>query len=694
MILAAIASHVVGTIASYAFGNASRGRVFDVGHAIVSARPHMRKWVELVTCVIPLLCRKSSPNKSLATFSIVTFLRGLCIATTVLPALVPVGAPSVLMLVVGHGYDYVFSGHAAFAASWILNSPGYVEWTLGTAQAFGLIATRMHYTVDVLLAWIIVWLINSFHPRPKFALRYVALPDLDAVARLRHQVYVDELKHHEPRPDNRLPESTDANKVLIGAFRDDSLVGYVGITMPSPGGMYSLESYGFSKPAKDSYEIRALCVSKKFRRAGLGKSLLRAAIKFARSSSKNAEIVAMAREQLVDAYVSHGMRNMGEIACVNGTWYYLVRGRPVVPAKVPGIAWELPFSETDEVPCFHGGASLADVRKTNNISADVLDAWYDPCPAAVRAATQDAAWAMRTSPPTNCEPLIEAIADARGVLTDNIAVGAGSSELIFRCFSTWLTKSSRALLVEPTYGEYSHVLRNVIGCAVDSVHLSESDGFCLDVGVLKAKCRAKRYDLVVIVNPNSPFGTHHPDLASVVPRLGTRVWIDETYVDYVGKSLEPIAAASPHVIVCKTMSKIYALSGCRVGYVCGHPTVIRGIRARTPPWIVSRPTQAAAIAAVRDAGYYAAKIKETHAMRETMERKLSDIPGVRVLPGCANWTLIKLPAPVADVVARCMQRGVYLRDTHIPGYCRIAVTRETDAIVNAVRDALHYNAVQ
>lgn len=59
--------------------------------------------------------------------------------------------------------------------------------------------------------------------------------------------------------------------------------------------------------------------------------------------------------------------------------------------------------------------------------------------------------------------------------------------------------------------------------------------------------------------PSTPSGT-----------LTTRIWIDETYIDYVDPklSLESFAAVSPNVIVCKSMSKVYALSGLRVAYRC------------------------------------------------------------------------------------------------------------------------------
>lgn len=688
--IAAVITHVVGTVVSYVFGSGGDDRIVDVGHATFDAHPEFRPWVEALTCAIPFVVGLRHTERSLVTFCIVTFLRGLCIMLTVLPPLLPVPTPHPVMLLFGHGYDFVFSGHAAFVASWILNTRGPIWYAVGALHAAGLIASRMHYTVDVFLAWVLALLVHSLQIPPStgcVTLRYVTGPDLDDVAKLRHEVYAEELGQFETREDGRLPESTDWNRVLIGAFDGSRLVGYVGVTLP--GGTYSLESYGFPAPEGSPYEIRALCVDAKYRHKGIGTALMHAALQFAKTSGGlGVGIVGMAREELMGLYAYHGMKHTGECTTVNGIWYFEVRGRPVNPIPKIDVAWELPFPQTRETPCFHGGASLAAVEPTDRISADVLDAWYDPSPAAVRAMTTNPDWAMRTSPPTHCEPLIEAIADARGVSPENIAVGAGSSDLIFRCFTQWLRDTSRVLLVEPTYGEYSHVLRNVIGCTVDSLELCETTGFELDIDALVDACEDTRYDLVVLVNPNSPTGVY-TNLVDVVSRLGTRVWVDETYVEYAGNTLECTAATSPNVIVCKSMSKVYALSGCRVGYVCGHPSNIRSVRARTPPWIVSRPSQAAAIAAIKDVPYYASKIKETHALRKELENALSTIPGVRVFPGCANWTLVKLTRhDVADVVARCAEKGLYIRDTGMPGFCRISVKRDNDAIVAVLRDVM------
>ena len=42
------------------------------------------------------------------------------------------------------------------------------------------------------------------------------------------------------------------------------------------------------------------------------------------------------------------------------------------------------------------------------------------------------------------------------------------------------------------------------------------------------------------------------------------IWVDETYIDYVAgaKSLESLTQSHEELIICKSMSKCYALSDC------------------------------------------------------------------------------------------------------------------------------------
>jgi histidinol-phosphate/aromatic aminotransferase/cobyric acid decarboxylase-like protein len=244
----------------------------------------------------------------------------------------------------------------------------------------------------------------------------------------------------------------------------------------------------------------------------------------------------------------------------------------------------------------------------------------------------------------------------------------------------------------------------VIGCTVDRLTLSRRDNYAVDLHRLEAAL-ADNYDLVVLVNPNSPTGRHVPrnELEQVLRRapVRTRVWVDETYVEYTraeqrsqtqrltvaSESLEQFAACSENVIVCKSMSKVYALSGARVAYLCAGPHQLEELRALTPPWVVSLPAQVAAVYALQDPNYYAERYAETAVLREHLSS------------GIANFVLCHLPAngpEAATVVNRCRQRNVFLRDAGAMGSqlgsraLRIAVKdRETNRrIVEVISDAL------
>ena len=346
---------------------------------------------------------------------------------------------------------------------------------------------------------------------------------------------------------------------------------------------------------------------------------------------------------------------------------------------------------------YHGGAFFSAIgdefddlsRRDSIINADVLDAWFDPAPAVIEALRAHLPWIVRTSPPTGSEGMCRAIARARGVRDESIVAGAGSSDLIFLAMRHWVRPDSRVLILDPMYGEYAHVLERVVGCRVDRLPLSRADNYRVDCDRLAAAID-RGYDWVILVNPNSPTGQHiaRDRLAAILraaPRT-TRFWIDETYVDYAGaaESLEQLAAMSTNVIVCKSMSKVYALSGVRAAYLCGPADMMDELRNISPPWAVGLPAQIAGCAALRSASYYRKRWSETHALREALSIELRAL-GWDVVPGCANFLLCYLPEtqPTAPaVIAACGRRGLFLRDVSNMG------TRFDDRTLRvAVKDA-------
>src|SRR5215831_13173141 len=88
---------------------------------------------------------------------------------------------------------------------------------------------------------------------------------------------------------------------------------------------------------------------------------------------------------------------------------------------------------------FHGGRFFEAIgtdfqdlaRAQEIISADVLDAWFDPSPRVVNKLREHLPFLSRTSPPVHAEGLVSAISEVRTMPRANICVGAGSSQLIF-----------------------------------------------------------------------------------------------------------------------------------------------------------------------------------------------------------------------------------------------------------------------
>lgn len=558
-------------------------------------------------------------------------------------------------------------------------------------------------------------------PAPAVVLAPASARERETIARLRHEVYARELGQHAPNPGQRLADALDDWNVLLVAKIGDEIAGFISITPPgSPA--YSIDKY-FSRAELPFavhdrlHEVRLLTVVKPRRGRELALLLMYAALRWVEAHG-GTHIVAIGRREILELYTRVGLHPAGRSARSGAVTYDLLhttvaelRARAdamheVLERVAEHTAWELPFPFNRPAPCFHGGAFFSAIgprfeqldRRHAIINADVLDAWFPPAPGVIAALTEHLPWLLRTSPPTGCEGLIEAIAAARGVGPENILPGAGSSDLIFRALTHWLTPRSHALILDPTYGEYAHVLERVIGCTVDRLRLDRAADYAVDLACLE-EALADQYDLVVIVNPNSPTGRHipRPTLEGLLHRapLRTRIWIDETYVEYVPggapgsgesvrgspPSLERFAARSENVVVCKSMSKVYALSGARAAYLCAGPHQLEALRAITPPWVVGLPTQVAAVRALDDPAYYAERYRETAVAREELATALRSL-GWEVLPGIANFLLCHLPAggPEAETVVQdCRRHGLFLRNaaamsTHLGDRCiRIAV---------------------
>jgi histidinol-phosphate/aromatic aminotransferase/cobyric acid decarboxylase-like protein len=502
------------------------------------------------------------------------------------------------------------------------------------------------------------------------------------------------------------------NVYLVATIAGE-IAGFVSITPPGEAG-YSIDKY-FARhdlPLRfddDLYEVRLLTVTGAHRAGRVAALLMYGAWRYVQSRGGRT-IVCIGRLAVLGMYEHVGLRSLGRRVRSGMVTYELmtceVRDAPAGCEHIAAdlerhVDWGVPgVSFRPGTACYHGGAFFEAIgdeldcleRRAGVINADVLDAWFDPAPGVTAALSEHLGWVLRTSPPVGSDGMRRVVARARGVSEENILPGAGSSDLIFLALRQWLRADSRVLILDPMYGEYAHVLERVVGCEVDRLELTRSCNYAVDVDELSERLE-RRYDLVALVNPNSPTGQHLP--ACALERVlraapaSTRFWIDETYVEYAGEgqSLERFAAASSNVVVCKSMSKVYALSGARCAYLCGPLHVIEELERISPPWAVSLPGQIAACTALRSTDYYRERWSDTHGLREMLASGLRSL-GWDVIPGCANFLLCHIPVeqPAAPALAAaCRKQRLYVREVASMGRCfddralRIAVK---DAVTN------------
>jgi len=312
----------------------------------------------------------------------------------------------------------------------------------------------------------------------RLTISVAAAAERKAIYRFRHEVYAHELGQHSTNSSGCLRDSLDDRNVYLVAKAQDEIAGFISITPPTRAS-YSLDKY-FSRdnlpfPFDDwLYEVRLLTVLKPHRGGESAALLMYAALRWVEAHG-GTRVVVIGRRELRDMYLWSGLEPLGLTVRAGAVFYEVLTATPrawrrqmtrfgkLLDRLERKTDWQLNFSFHQATACFHGGAFFEAVgakfdaldRSSRIINADVLDAWFPPSPKVLAALTDYLPWLLRTSPPTGCEGLIETIAEVRGIRRENILPGAGSSDLIFRALRQWITPTSHALILDPTYSEYA-----------------------------------------------------------------------------------------------------------------------------------------------------------------------------------------------------------------------------------------------
>lgn len=223
-------------------------------------------------------------------------------------------------------------------------------------------------------------------------------------------------------------------------------------------------------------------------------------------------------------------------------------------------------------------------------------------------------------------PLREAVAaetKARtGVDLDpaRVVIASGSSPAMLLLFAAILDPGDEVILPDPHYACYPNFIRFFDGVPVP-VRTEEREGFQLDPDAVRARI-TPRTRAILINSPANPTGTVlSAERLRALAALGLPIISDEVYhgLVYEGEARSALEFTENALIV-DGFSKLYAMTGWRLGYLIVPPDTLRTIQKLQQNFFISPNSfvQWGGVAALREAGPDVARMRGTYARRRPL----------------------------------------------------------------------------
>lgn len=226
-----------------------------------------------------------------------------------------------------------------------------------------------------------------------------------------------------------------------------------------------------------------------------------------------------------------------------------------------------------------------------------------------------------------------AVARLHQIPAEWVVAGNGSDELLGLLARSFTGPGRPLGAMVPSYSLYP-VLAGIQNAPF--LEVPYGDSFDLDPEAIE-RCGAPAFFLT---SPNAPSGTGYGN--ALIRRLAERfdglLVVDEAYADFAEESAISLVGDFPNLCVTRSLSKSYGLAGLRLGYLVGHPDLIRIIHSVRDAYNVDLFAQEIGAAVLGDRDYFASTRGKILRSREALSDGLETL-GWHVYPSAANFVL-------------------------------------------------------
>ncbi len=203
----------------------------------------------------------------------------------------------------------------------------------------------------------------------------------------------------------------------------------------------------------------------------------------------------------------------------------------------------------------------------------------------------------------------------------HIVVTSGTSPAMLLLFSALVNPGDEIIISDPHYACYENFINYAQGVPV-TVDVFEEDGFIYTPEAIQKKITAKT-KAVFINSPSNPTGNVVPrdrmeQIVNVAEENNLYIISDEIYHGLVYEGREhSIYEFTDKAFLLNGFSKLFAMTGLRLGYLIAPPEFIRALQILEQNFFICANSiiQLAGIAALKNAG------EETRKMRETYNKR-------------------------------------------------------------------------
>ncbi len=316
-----------------------------------------------------------------------------------------------------------------------------------------------------------------------------------------------------------------------------------------------------------------------------------------------------------------------------------------------------------------------------------------PSPKAVKALGKSLAQINRY-PDGDCFYLKKKLARKLKLGLKNLIFGCGSDEIIVLAIRAFVNKGDEVVIAYPTFLIYQMASR-IAGAKLKLIPLKD---LRYDLKAMK-KAVTPKTKIVFIANPDNPTGSYvgKKEVAEFMQGLPPEVivYFDEAYYELVEKQDFPDTLRyinSRNVIVARTFSKAYGLSGLRIGYGIAKPKIVDYLNRVREPFNVNSLAQVAAFAALDDIDF----LRRTHKLlregKAYLYKNLEKL-GFSFIESATNFILINVGSQAQMIYRKLLRKGVIVRNMRAWGmnnFIRVTVGTmpENRSFVKALKEIL------